>query len=162
MICPVWQYPHCGTSSAIQACCSTCSPLAPRPSIVVTFLPTTCETGVEQERIALPSTWTVQAPHNPAPHPNLVPVSSRVSRRTQRRGVSGETLTLFSPPLTRSVMSAMDVQLWILRAAQHGNELAEKVEMSEGTSGGTNSFAAVSSALWAGPTSVVPISAWPV
>ena len=22
MICPLWQYPHCGTSSAIHACCS--------------------------------------------------------------------------------------------------------------------------------------------
>src|SRR5580698_10755916 len=130
MICPVWQYPHCGTSSAIHACCNACpsklSPLAPSPSIVVTPLPATCDTGVEQERIGLPSTCTVQAPHSPAPHPNFVPVSSRVSRRTHSSGVSGETLTCFSLPLTRSVMSAMKLcalkAQWSLRTGQHGTQ----------------------------------------
>src|SRR5580658_3002056 len=107
MICPVWQYPHCGTSSAIHACCNTCSPLAPSPSMVVMLFPATCETGVEHDRIADPSTCTVQAPHSPAPQPNFVPVSSRVSRNTQSKGVSGETLTFFSLPLTRSVKSAI-------------------------------------------------------
>src|SRR3981081_1416056 len=110
MIWPVWQYPHCGTSSAIHACCNTCRPLAPRPSMVVMFFPETCDTGVEHERIGAPSTCTVQAPHKPARHPNFVPVSSSVSRRTQSRGVSGDTLTLFSLPFTRSVTSAMLVQ----------------------------------------------------
>src|SRR5580658_6736540 len=103
MICPVWQYPHCGTSSAIHASCNTCSPLAPSPSIVVTLLPSTCETGVEHDRVATPSTCTVQAPHNPAPQPNFVPVSSSVSRNTQSNGVSGATFTFFSLPFTRSV-----------------------------------------------------------
>src|SRR5579859_7881742 len=120
MICPTWQYPHCGTSSAIQACWSTVRPLAESPSMVVMFLPATCETGVEQERIGLPSACTVQAPQRPAPHPNFVPVSSSVSRRTQSRGVSGETLTFFSLPLTRSVISAMGFQLYGLETAQHG------------------------------------------
>src|SRR5579864_8698172 len=116
MIWPVWQYPHCGTSSATHACCSTCSPFAPSPSIVVMLLPATCDTGVEHERIALPSMCTVHAPHNPAPQLNLVPVSSSVSRRTQSRGVSGETETFFSLPLTRSVRSAMFAQgLWFER-----------------------------------------------
>src|SRR5712692_10420074 len=110
MIWPVWQYPHCGTSSSIHACCKTCRPLAPRPSMVMMLFPETCETGVEQERIGAPSTCTVQAPHKPAPHPNFVPVSSSVSRRTQSKGVSGETLTFFSLPFTRSVTSAMLVQ----------------------------------------------------
>ena len=67
------------------------------------------DTGVEQERTAAPSTCTVQAPQRPAPQPNLVPVSSSASRKTQSSGVSGETLTFFSLPLTRSVMSAMFV-----------------------------------------------------
>src|SRR5579872_2247130 len=79
--------------------------------MVVTLLPATCDTGVEQDRIALPSTCTVQAPQSPAPQPNFVPVSSSVSRKTQRRGVSGGTLTLRSLPLTRKVMSAMGVQV---------------------------------------------------
>src|ERR1700756_2799140 len=68
MICPLWQYPHCGTSSAIHATCSGCWLLGERPSIVVMLLPATCETGVEHERVEAPSTCTVQAPHNPAPH----------------------------------------------------------------------------------------------
>jgi hypothetical protein len=51
--------------------------------------PATCETGVEHDRIAAPSTCTVQAPQNPAPQPNFVPVSSSVSRNTQSNGVSG-------------------------------------------------------------------------
>src|ERR1700691_3282722 len=108
IICPVWQYPHCATSSAIHACCSTCKPFAESPSMVVIFLPATCETGVEQERVALPSTCTVHAPHNPAPQPYFVPVSSSVSRNTQSSGVSGATVTRFSLPLTRSVNSAID------------------------------------------------------
>src|SRR5579859_7335961 len=87
------------------------------------LLPATWETGVEQERIGLPSTCTVQAPHKPAPQPNFVPVSSRVSRRTQRRGVSGATLTFFSLPLTRSAISAM--KSWEA-AAQHGNQPTQK------------------------------------
>src|ERR1700737_446020 len=78
--------------------------------MVVMFFPEACETGVEQDRIAAPSACTVQAPHKPAPHPNFVPVSSSVSRRTQSKGVSGETLTFFSLPFTRSVTSAMVIQ----------------------------------------------------
>ena len=78
--------------------------------MVVMFFPETCETGVEQERMGAPSACTVQAPHKPAPQPNFVPVSSSVSRSTQSSGVSGETLTFFSLPLTRSVMSAMFVR----------------------------------------------------
>ena len=71
------------------------------------LFPLACETGVTQDRVGDPSTCTVQAPHNPAPQPNFVPVSASVSRNTQSSGVSGETLTFFSLPLTRSVMSAM-------------------------------------------------------
>src|SRR6266567_9035321 len=94
--------------------------------MVVTFLPATCDTGVEQERIGLPSTCTVQAPHNPAPHPNFVPVSCRLSRRTQSRGVSGETLTRLSLPLMRSVISAMLVQLWIWKPHNMVHNLQKK------------------------------------
>src|SRR5262245_55654846 len=57
--------------------------------MVVTFLPRASPTVVWQERTALPSRWTVQAPHRPEPHPYLVPVSLRCSRTTQSRAVSG-------------------------------------------------------------------------
>ena len=56
-----------------------------------------------QERVASPSRWTVQAPHWPTPHPNLVPVRLRWSRSTQRRGVSGSTSTEVEVPLMSRV-----------------------------------------------------------
>src|ERR1700721_4417053 len=87
MIWPDWQYPHCGTCSAIQAFCSGWSPLALSPSMVVIFLPTASLSKVWQDLTASPLTWTVQAPHRPAPQPNLVPVICNCSRITQSSGV---------------------------------------------------------------------------
>src|SRR3546814_10276689 len=59
--------------------------------MVVTALPATSPTAVTQERVATPSTCTVQAPHIAMPQPNLVPVSPSSSRMTQSRGVSSAT-----------------------------------------------------------------------
>lgn len=84
--------------------------------MVVTFLPETCETGIEHERTGDPSTWTVHAPQRPAPQPNFVPVSSSVSRNTHSSGVSGETLTFFSLPLTSNVNSAIGFDGVAIRA----------------------------------------------
>ena len=56
-------------------------------------------TGTEQERIAMPSIWTVQAPHCAMPQPYLVPVKPIVSRNTQSSGVSGSTSTSCVCPL---------------------------------------------------------------
>src|SRR5262249_48280735 len=62
--------------------------------MVVTFLPPTVDICVWQDLTALPSIWTVQAPHRPEPQPYLVPVSLRCSRTTQSRAVSGSASTL--------------------------------------------------------------------
>src|SRR5215813_1332347 len=67
--------------------------------MVVTFLLATSESCVWHERSALPSMCTVQAPHNPAPQPNFVPVSFRCSRTIQRSGVSASASTLAGLPL---------------------------------------------------------------
>src|SRR5215471_8975431 len=75
------------------------APSLARPSMVVIFLPLASLTGKLQERIATPSTWTVQAPHCAMPQPYFVPVSPIFSRITQRRGVSGSTSTLNALPL---------------------------------------------------------------
>jgi hypothetical protein len=91
--------------------------------------PPTCETGIEQERTADPSTCTVQAPHNPAPHPNFVPVIFKVSRKTQSSGVSGATLTLRSLPFTRSEISAMCSPNVIFAEGHHRTEIARKGEL---------------------------------
>src|ERR1700730_8801976 len=102
IIWPAWHYPHCGTSTSIQARCTGWVPSADNPSMVVTgsFTVPTC---VWQDRTALPFTWTVQAPQSPAPQPNLVPFMSRTSRRTHKRGVSAGTSTVLDCPFTLSV-----------------------------------------------------------
>jgi hypothetical protein len=75
--------------------------------MVVTFLPATLDTVIWQERTALPSMWTVQAPHRPEPQPNLVPVSFKCSRTTQSKGVSGSASTLAVFPLIVNAVEAM-------------------------------------------------------
>src|ERR1700719_2788240 len=70
--------------------------------MVVICLPATALTGTEQERIATPSIWTVQAPHWAMPQPYLVPVMPIVSRNTQSRGVVSSTSALWDWPLMDS------------------------------------------------------------
>src|SRR5258705_11549372 len=56
--------------------------------------------GVIQERMATPSTCTVQTPQSAMPQPNFVPVMPSTSRNTHNRGVSPSTSTVRSTPLT--------------------------------------------------------------
>ncbi len=64
MMWPDWQYPHWGTSSAIQASCTALPAFSlPTASMVVIFLPEASFTGTWQDLSALPLMWTVQAPH---------------------------------------------------------------------------------------------------
>jgi hypothetical protein len=86
---------------------NACVPVGDRPSMVVTFLPTTFETAIWHERIALPSIWTVQTPHRPEPQPNFVPVSFMCSRTTQSSGVSGSTSTVAALPFIVSAIAAI-------------------------------------------------------
>src|SRR5258707_1368705 len=78
--------------------------------MVVTFLPATLEIAVMQERVASPLICTVQAPQSAMPQPNFVPVIFRVSRRTQRSGMSGLTSTDWGLPFRVKVM-AMETSL---------------------------------------------------
>lgn len=81
--------------------------LVPNPSIVTIFCPEdTFWTSTRQERRAMPSMSTEQAPHSPTPQPNFVPVRSRSSRRIQSRGSSGSVFTLRFLPLTFNVNQA--------------------------------------------------------
>src|SRR5271155_1056820 len=88
---------------AIQAFCNGWLESGESPSIVVTFLLATSDSWVMHERTALPSIWTVQAPHNPAPQPNFVPVSFKCSRTIQSNGVSASASTLAAAPLIVNV-----------------------------------------------------------
>src|SRR6266704_2263292 len=76
IICPDWQYPHCGTSISIQARCNGWLRSGESPSIVVISFPAARVTGATHERTAWPSIWTVHAPHCAMPQPYLVPVNS--------------------------------------------------------------------------------------
>src|SRR2546425_13350272 len=74
MICPDWQYPHCGTSSAAQALCTGCEAVGDRPSMVtIRSVAFTLPTGMEQERCTSPLIWTEHAQHCEKPHPYLLP-----------------------------------------------------------------------------------------
>src|SRR5258707_11790046 len=68
--------------------------------MVVTALPATCDTWVWHEKARLPSMCTMQAPHRPVPHPNLVPVSFNPSRITHNNGVSRGASLDAALPLT--------------------------------------------------------------
>ena len=68
-------------------------------------------TGREQDRMAWPSKWIVQAPHCPMPQPYLVPTSCRWSRSTHSTGVSGATSTVLALPLMLSLKLAIGVML---------------------------------------------------
>src|ERR1700710_941515 len=75
--------------------------------MVVIFLPTASLTEVWQDRTASPLTWTVQAPHRPAPQPNFVPVICNCSRMTQSSGVSLAASTdIFRPLILRLGISS--------------------------------------------------------
>jgi hypothetical protein len=72
--------------------------------MVTMLAPDQVPIGTEQERIALPLTWTVQAPHWAIPQPNFVPVSPTASRNAQSKGVSGSRSMSRRVPLTVSVI----------------------------------------------------------
>src|SRR3954468_3194134 len=81
--------------------------------MVVIFLPTASPSEVWQDRTASPLTWTVQAPHRPAPQPNFVPVICNCSRMTQSSGVSFAASTdIFRPLMLR-------VGIWFVSPPVH-------------------------------------------
>src|SRR5580698_72316 len=119
IIMPLWQYPHCGTCSSIHACCTGCNVFAASsalrcfcsaqteasPSIVVSFFPTTYDSGVTQVRISSPSSKTAHEPHCAMPQPSRGPVSFSSLRNTYSTGVSDDAETAWSEPLTLIVTS---------------------------------------------------------
>jgi hypothetical protein len=107
MIMPLWQKPHCGTSSSSQARCTGCE-LSGRQALDGDDLCSgvTAPTGRLHERVAAPSMWTVQAPHWATPQPYLVPVSPSCSRMNQSRGVFSSASASTTRPLTLSLAIA--------------------------------------------------------
>src|SRR3954470_23628470 len=120
MICPDWQYPHCGTSRLTQAFL-TASPAGVLKASMVTTSPScTDEIGVTHERRGWPFRCTVQAPHCATPQPYLVPVSLSSSRKTHSKGVSASTSTLTFLPLTEKLVTGTPRK----RRGPRGNEAA--------------------------------------
>src|ERR1700693_2405299 len=71
-----------------------------------------------QERMVLPSTSTVHAPHCPRPQPNRGPCSDKLSRKTYSSGVFGSASTTLDLPFTCSEIRAM-VKFLSRRAGQN-------------------------------------------
>src|SRR6188472_1624408 len=131
MICPDWQYPHCGTSSVTHAFCNGCEEFGERPSMVTICAPSAAETCTWQERCARPSICTVQAPQKPAPQPYFVPVNPMMSRITQSRGVLGSASTETGLPFTENEAIGTSLKSAIGRAlfrlpAEHVRRLPMK------------------------------------
>src|SRR5215831_11714515 len=111
MICPDWQYPHCGTSTAAQAFCTGCELSRDRPSMVtILSAGLIALTGIEQERTTLPFRCTEQAPHWATPQPYFVPVSPTCSRMTHNSGVPGSTCTSRVLPLMLSLATFLSFE----------------------------------------------------
>src|SRR6266404_8444511 len=105
MLCPDWQYPHCGTPSSIHARCTGWLLSEERPSMVRICAPSRAPIGTEHDRMAVPLICTVQAPHCAIPQPNFVPVKPITSRSTQRSGVSGSIPICRDAPLMLIVIN---------------------------------------------------------
>ncbi len=71
--------------------------------MVTTLRPASPLIGVWQERMACPSTCTVQAPQKPPPHPYFVPVRPCSSRRYQSRGMAASPSNVRLDPLSVKV-----------------------------------------------------------
>src|SRR5260370_33765666 len=68
--------------------------------MVVTLRAATVDSGVTQERIALPSRWTVHAPQSAIPQPNLVPGRPATSRTAHSRGMLGSASSVVDLPFS--------------------------------------------------------------
>ena len=97
--------------------CIGCNAVAPMPSTVVMFFPAAAFAGSRQLTTGMPSSSTVHAPHTPAPHTSLVPVSRRWPRRTSTSSASGSSGSTAGCPLIIAVAMARpsggrQVQIW--------------------------------------------------
>src|SRR6476646_10470451 len=93
-------------------------------------------TGVTQDRVAAPSTCTVQAPQSAMPQPNFVPVMPSTSRNTQRRGVSPSTSTVRSTPLTL-IVKAMGISRLVTLDGQDSGSVSPSNDLKGRDRSGT-------------------------
>src|SRR5215467_897142 len=108
MIMPGVQKPHCRAWFSRNASCIGCSLSAvARPSMVVTFAPSTERVSTVQDFVATPFTWTTQAPHCEVSQPTWVPVRRRFSRKYCTRRVRGSTSPVTALPFTVNATAVM-------------------------------------------------------
>src|SRR5258706_2387317 len=103
---PGVQKPHCRPWQSRNASCIGCilPSAAARPSIVRTVAPCACAASTLHAFTALPSRWTVHAPHWAVSHPTWVPVRPRFTRMKSTRSVRGSTSAVTGLPLTTREM----------------------------------------------------------
>src|SRR6266567_5006402 len=68
--------------------------------MVVTLRTPTSLSAVWHDRTAVPSRWTVHAPHMPMPQPYFVPVSCNKSRKAHNKGISPSASMVRLEPFT--------------------------------------------------------------
>lgn len=72
--------------------------------MVRTLRAPTAATGIRHEKVGLPSTITVQAPHCPRPQPNFAPCRCKSLRSAYSSGVDGSMSSVCRTPLTVRVI----------------------------------------------------------
>ena len=95
---------------------------------MVTRLPIAEVASKTHECSTCPSTSTLQAKHCSIPQPYFVPVSPRMSRRTQSSGISLGAVTAWFTPLTFNVYETVSA---IKGASWWGNLVQVRVAFGE-------------------------------
>src|ERR1700746_21088 len=97
-----------------------------------TSAPSSCTGSTVQDLIALPFTWTTQAPHCEVSQPTCVPVSRRFSRSNWTRSVRGSTSAVTDLPFTvretAAICASSDSPKTLLLRTARGRLSPPKVE----------------------------------
>src|SRR5690606_21950776 len=81
--------------------------------------------NTRQERIGLPSTMTVQAPHTPCSHPTCVPVRPQSSRRVSASVLRCSTTTRCFSPFTTSSRGCLSIRCSLCSSTAGGHAAFE-------------------------------------
>ncbi len=114
---PGMQNPHWTPPVSVNDLAKMSLSFSVSPSSVMTFLPFAFFAGTAQDATALPSTMTVQQPHDPCgAHPSFGDVSPACSRRTVISEVSSSISAENTPPLRiNSSFDLCSVSVWLIR-----------------------------------------------
>src|ERR1035437_4228784 len=113
---PGMQNPHCRPPLRVNALAKMSLSFSVKPSRVTTFLPFDIFAGTAQDETALPSTRTVQQPHDPCgAQPSFGEINPACSRRTVISEVSSSIIAENVSPLRiNSTFNFCSVSVWLI------------------------------------------------